>query len=319
MQQQLVKKEKEYIDKEKEYNDLKSKISQQILLIKKQAADNGVPLDANESVYVDYGYSKILYESLTQDSNISALADIIKNTFDKLVGQLSYYFDDKGCLTWAKELNSWLNDNKLNWFRHENHWNDVEEELKRYMTKSKSRFLAGDCSRFISAFKDELINGKSKAVFGWIFGNGNRVTESMINESFDNEELVRNIEYCGGLKDNTSSYRKRDDARTRAGYDLKQAKYIGYISEDTLEELIDNDLIESVRHRLLFTNDGGAIVVASKDDMNVDIDDAHRNKVYKRNKAYINGLSDKDRGPLMTNYASQFVTSKRREYSYNNK
>lgn len=165
LQQQLA-------NKEKEYNELKSKISQQIILIKKQAGDNGILLGSNESVKVNYDYSKTLYEALTQDSNISILADIIKTTFDKLVGQLSYYFDDKGCLTWAKELNSWLNDNKLNWFRHENHWNDVEEELKRYMTKSKSRFLAGDCSRFISAFKDELINGKSKAVFGWIFGNG---------------------------------------------------------------------------------------------------------------------------------------------------
>lgn len=317
LQQQLAKKEKEYNDKAKEYFDCKSKISQQIILIKKQAAEAGVgPIpDPNESVKVNYDYSKTLYEALTQDSNISILADIIKTTFDKLVGQLSYYFDDKGCLTWAKELNSWLNDNKLNWFRHENHWNDVEEELKRYMTKSKSRFLAGDCSRFISAFKDELINGKSKAVFGWIFGNGNRVTESMIVESFDNEELGRNIEYYGGLKDDTSSYRKKDDARTRAGYDLKQAMYVGYISKNTLEELIDTELIDSVRHRLLFTNDGGAIVVTSKDGIDFNIDDAHRNKLHKRDQAYLSGLSDKERDDL-SNLRSIYTTMDRRHRAH---
>ena len=150
--------------KEKEFNDFKANQLNKINLLRKQAADAGIDLSGNASEGKKYRFSKKLYEAMNTNK-ADELAAAFKVTFDRL-DTLSFYLDDKGCLTFAKRLLAWINEQ--GWNDGLNHWEEVEEKLRLLFTNGTVSMSRREISEFIETFKEVLINN---TVFAWIFGN----------------------------------------------------------------------------------------------------------------------------------------------------
>ena len=150
--------------KEKEFNDFKANQLNKINLLRKQAADAGIDLSGNASEGKKYRFSKKLYEAMNTNK-ADELAAAFKVTFDRL-DTLSFYLDDKGCLTFAKRLLAWINEQ--DWNDGFNHWEEVEEKLRLMFTNGTVSMSRREISEFIETFKEVLINN---TVFAWIFGN----------------------------------------------------------------------------------------------------------------------------------------------------
>lgn len=83
-----------------------------------------------------------------------------------------------------------------------------------------------------------------------------------LNESFTNKELKDAIKAHGGLT--RSGSRNIEDARFFGEFDLKNAKYVGYLNFETINDIINNNcyiLLYNSLNLLLKTNDGGIIVI----------------------------------------------------------
>ena len=98
------------------------------------------------------------------------------------------------------------------------------------------------------------------------FVNENQNIENIdfeqLNESFTNKELKDAIKAHGGLTKSGSYY--YEDARYYGEFDLKNAKYVGYLKNETINDIINNNcsiLLYNSLNLLLRTNDGGAIVI----------------------------------------------------------
>ena len=150
--------------KEKEFNDFKANQLNKINLLRKQAADAGIDLSGNASEGKKYRFSKKLYEAMNTNK-ADELAAAFKVTFDRL-DTLSFYLDDKGCLTFARRLLAWINEQ--GWNDGLNHWEEVEEKLRLLFTNGTVSMSRREMSEFIETFKEVLINN---TVFAWIFGN----------------------------------------------------------------------------------------------------------------------------------------------------
>ena len=150
--------------KEKEFNDFKANQLNKINLLRKQAADAGIDLSGNASEGKKYRFSKKLYEAMNTNK-ADELAAAFKVTFDRL-DTLSFYLDDKGCLTFARRLLAWINEQ--GWNDGLNHWEEVEEKLRLLFTNGTVSMSRREISEFIETFKEVLINN---TVFAWIIGN----------------------------------------------------------------------------------------------------------------------------------------------------
>ena len=150
--------------KEKEFNDFKANQLNKINLLRKQAADAGIDLSGNASEGKKYRFSKKLYEAMNTNK-ADELAAAFKVTFDRL-NTLSFYLDDKGCLTFARRLLAWINEQ--GWNDGLNHWEEVEEKMRLLFTNGTVSMSRREISEFIETFKEVLINN---TVFAWIFGN----------------------------------------------------------------------------------------------------------------------------------------------------
>ena len=150
--------------KEKEFNDFKANQLNKINLLRKQAADAGIDLSGNASEGKKYRFSKKLYEAMNTNK-ADELAAAFKVTFDRL-DTLSFYLDDKGCLTFARRLLAWINEQ--GWNDGLNHWEEVEEKIRLLFTNGTVSMSRREISEFIETFKEVLINN---TVFAWIFGN----------------------------------------------------------------------------------------------------------------------------------------------------
>lgn len=150
--------------KEKEFNDFKSNQLNKINLLRKQAAEAGIDLSGNASEGKKYRFSKKLYEAMNTNK-ADELAAAFKVTFDRL-DTLSFYLDDKGCLTFARRLLAWINEQ--GWNDGLNHWEEVEEKIRLLFTNGTVSMSRREISEFIDTFKEVLINN---TVFAWIFGN----------------------------------------------------------------------------------------------------------------------------------------------------
>ena len=150
--------------KEKEFNDFKANQLNKINLLRKQAAEAGIDLSGNASESKTYRFSKKLYEAMNTNK-ADELAAAFKVTFDRL-DTLSFYLDDKGCLTFARRLLAWINEQ--GWNDGLNHWEEVEEKLRLLFTNGTVSMSRREISEFIETFKEVLINN---TVFAWIFGN----------------------------------------------------------------------------------------------------------------------------------------------------
>ena len=150
--------------KEKEFNDFKSNQLNKINLLRKRAAEAGIDLSGNASESKTYRFSKKLYEAMNTNK-ADELAAAFKVTFDRL-DTLSFYLDDKGCLTFARRLLAWINEQ--GWNDGLNHWEEVEEKIRLLFTNGTISMSRREISEFIDTFKEVLINN---TVFAWIFGN----------------------------------------------------------------------------------------------------------------------------------------------------
>lgn len=150
--------------KEKEFNDFKANQLNKINLLRKQAAEAGIDLSGNASESKTYRFSKKLYEAMNTNK-ADELAAAFKVTFDRL-DTLSFYLDDKGCLTFARRLLAWINEQ--GWNDGLNHWEEVEEKMRLLFTNGTISMSRREISEFIETFKEILINN---TVFAWIFGN----------------------------------------------------------------------------------------------------------------------------------------------------
>jgi hypothetical protein len=108
---------------------------------------------------------------------------------------------------------------------------------------------------------------------------------NIIKESFNDKEISYAIEEHGGIKKN-----QYFNASIFADYDLQKSQYKGYLSRNTVNELDNADLLFNLRKHLIFTNDGGAIVVDKASSYNNKSywDDISNweNKVRTRNKKW---------------------------------
>ena len=109
----------------------------------------------------------------------------------------------------------------------------------------------------------------------------NIITESLKNvlkESFNDNKIANAIKEHGGL----DSTNKRWSAAFNADFDLKNSKYCGYLSPKTMEELNTTGLSFYLRKYILYTKDGGAIVIEKV----YSSEDSWNDKVRTRNQKW---------------------------------
>ena len=113
-----------------------------------------------------------------------------------------------------------------------------------------------------------------------------------LNESFDDQELTDMVKDHGGLISLRGKYNysgTRDARQNQVGYDLKRAKPKGYISEDVLVTLQNEnvDFYIPLEEQLLFCNDGGAIIIEDpRDSYTIGKDNPYEAKVRERNNKF---------------------------------
>ena len=153
---------------EQRYQEEKKKQNDNIVQLQQRIAELGgnavEPATNNESNKIKFNFSKKLYEAVVPNGKTDELAAAAQEAFNNLPN-ISYYMDDKGCLTLAKRMLSFLNDNL--WNDGENHWDDVAEFLVNTLSKANISLSSREMGEFISEFGNVL---KTKTMFSWIFG-----------------------------------------------------------------------------------------------------------------------------------------------------
>lgn len=114
-----------------------------------------------------------------------------------------------------------------------------------------------------------------------------------LNESFTNQELKDAIKAHGGLsKGKFNSDYTRDARKGSTYFDLKNAKYVGYLKPETISDIIDSDCYKIIFRSLdilLYTKDGGMIVVDKGDSY---LDNNYREWVKKIKNRDNNWIED---------------------------
>lgn len=87
--------------------------------------------------------------------------------------------------------------------------------------------------------------------------------KNVLKESFNDNELTQAIKEHGGI------HKSFKDIGTfiHGNFDLQNAKYEGYLNKETLRELLNTHLYSKVAEWVIWTNDGGAIVVSENMSM----------------------------------------------------
>ena len=167
---------------EQRYQEEKKKQNANILQLQQKIVQlSGTPVEVavhNESTNVNFSLSKKLYESV-QLGKTDELAAAVGETFNNLP-ELSYYMDEKGCVTLAKRMLTFLNDQS--WNDGENHWNEVSEFLTNTLSKANISLSSREMGEFISTFAEVL---KTKSMFSWIFGRQNIAAAQSTAEDID--------------------------------------------------------------------------------------------------------------------------------------
>ena len=113
------------------------------------------------------------------------------------------------------------------------------------------------------------------------------INYDQLNESFTNQELKDAIKAHGGL----TVKHFYDDARTSlADFDLKNAKFVGYLKPETVDDIYNNNcyiLLYKSRDIILRTNDGGIILVEKGNSVLDKNYDVWVRKVKTRNNNWI--------------------------------
>jgi hypothetical protein len=84
---------------------------------------------------------------------------------------------------------------------------------------------------------------------------------NILEESFTDKKLAEEIKKHGGLNKDM----KDCDARMKANFDLQNSKYKSYLSYEIRKEITDSDcfdLLYNSIHSILYTNDGGIILLS---------------------------------------------------------
>ena len=116
----------------------------------------------------------------------------------------------------------------------------------------------------------------------------------VINESFENSKLAEMVREHGGLR-KINKYVK--DARTvgiNGGFDIRYAEPRYYLSPETVEELDNSGLYYDISGKVLYTNDGGAIVIENgayeypggREMYTKEVEEPYDNKMYQRGKRF---------------------------------
>jgi hypothetical protein len=102
-----------------------------------------------------------------------------------------------------------------------------------------------------------------------------------LNESFNDNNITNAINDHDGI----DKRRRQFGAIHYADYDLKTARYWGYLTPETVENIEEVHLEFQLRKNLIYTNDGGAIVVSDTSKFNLtNKRNEWEDKVSKRNK-----------------------------------
>ena len=112
--------------------------------------------------------------------------------------------------------------------------------------------------------------------------------KNVLKESFNNNDLSQAIKEHGGL----SKMRDYMGAPYHSNYDLQNAKYEGYLSSETIKELVGTHIFSKIQSWLLFTNDGGAIIVG--ETYSYEKNSEWNKKVKKRNQEWGEDGPNKD-------------------------
>ena len=116
-----------------------------------------------------------------------------------------------------------------------------------------------------------------------------------LNESFENSELAEMVREHGGLR-KIDRYVK--DARTCAGgglgFDIRYASPRYYLSPETVSEIDNAGLYFDIEEKVLYTNDGGAIVIeigdydypGGREAYDKEVGAPYDNKMYHRGKNF---------------------------------
>lgn len=107
---------------------------------------------------------------------------------------------------------------------------------------------------------------------------------NILKESFNDKNISNAIEDHGGLK--RKEYTTRWSASINANYDLKNSNYEGYLTSNAINELEHTGLIYYLREYLLYTNDGGAVVVSNGNSILDKNTTDWENKVRNRNRQW---------------------------------
>ena len=115
----------------------------------------------------------------------------------------------------------------------------------------------------------------------------NESVKKVLKESFNDNEISQAIAEHGGLNQKN----RRWSASIFSDFDLQNAQFNGYLSPNTIDELENTFLTLHLKKWLLYTNDGGAIVVEmGRNDFH---DNKWNEKVRKRNQQWGEDGSDK--------------------------
>lgn len=150
---------------EQEFNNRVEQLKNQKLQLQKQLVDAGGSLKTDESFRPKYkNFSRNLYESL-QMNKAEILAALIKNTFERLEN-MSYSLNETGCLRLARKMINFLN--MQNWNDGRNHWDEVEECVREFLSRGTVSFARREIDDFTKALAEDM---KKDNTFAWIFGN----------------------------------------------------------------------------------------------------------------------------------------------------
>lgn len=152
-------------DAEQQFNDRVEQLKNQKLQLQKQLVDAGGSLKTDESFRPKYkDFSRNLYESL-QMNKAEILAALIKNTFDRLEN-ISFSLSESGCLRLARKMINFLN--MQNWNDGRNHWDEVEDCVREFLSRGTVSFARREIDDFTKALAEDM---KKDNTFAWIFGN----------------------------------------------------------------------------------------------------------------------------------------------------
>lgn len=150
---------------EQEYNQKVQNLKNQKLQLQKELVEAGGSLTTDESFRPKYrDFSRNLYESI-QINKAELLAALIANTFDKL-DNISFSLNKSGCTRLARKIINYLN--AQNWNDGENHWEEVEECVRDFLTRGTVSFTRREIDLFTAELSEDM---RKDTTFSWIFGN----------------------------------------------------------------------------------------------------------------------------------------------------